>query len=87
MSDLINYTESDEDQTLLMRRQMFETLEEDAPWAEDEGQLYGYHSGTTHWETSRNTKVRFGFEAEKEDTLGQAIGKCYQGSARKTSCS
>jgi hypothetical protein len=57
MSDLINYTASDEHQTHLMRRQMFEALEEDAPYAEEEGQLYGYHSGTTHWETSRNTKV------------------------------
>ena len=83
MSDLINYTASDEHQTHLMRRQMYEALEEDAPYAEEEGQLYGYHSGTTHWETSRNTKVRFGFEAEKEDTLGQSIGKCYQGSRER----
>ena len=63
--------------TIEARQEMYNALTNDAPYAS--GSLFGYHSGTTHWNTSQQTPIRFGLEAEKEDDAGQHVARLYQG--------
>ncbi len=61
------------------REEVYDDLLDSSPYGEGEGSLYGYHSGTPVWATSKNAQIRFGYEAEKEDYKGKKVAEAYQG--------
>lgn len=68
---------SELDKQPITREMEYYDLFNSSPYGD--GNLYAYHSGTSVWATSKNAQIRFGYEAEKEDSKGKKVAEAYQG--------